>query len=289
MRFEEAASIVDNYAKSHNFSESSNERQEAGNSLNTELSRLQQISEQKAAVQQRVESLSNQIAFTNQQSSSIDKNYNDEVLEQVMKSHGISSKARAAQYLSNHRQEGQQILQNLVERDSGVQMNAIGNMSEAKNLNRKVHNSTNFSSPVYEKGANDLEKGYTENSEIDNRTNTVKNRVEENQDLAKTAIGTSPQYTVDGKTPEEVRDAVQGGKKDLDNAYKNTSRSTISRAGKKAGENMLEGVVSTIKEVGKIKHNWSTNVQKADKALSKADKHLDKVARAFGGEYDDET
>jgi predicted nucleic acid-binding Zn-ribbon protein len=241
MRFEEAASIVDNYAKSHNISESSSERKEAGNSLNQELSKMEQISEQKAAVQQRVESLSNQIAFTSQQSSAIDKNYNDEVLDQVMKSHGVSNKAEAAQYLSGHRQEGQEILKSLVERDSGVGMSGIGNIAEARNMSHKVHNSTNFEPPVYKKGAEALEKGYNESSEVDNRTNEVKYGVEENQDLVRTAVGTSPQYTVDGKTPQEVRDAVQGGKKALDQKYAKTPDSTIRRT-----------VVKSVKDVAHV-------------------------------------
>jgi len=125
--------------------------------------------------------------------------------------------------------EGQQILQDLVEKDFGVKMDDVNNSPRAQNLSQKVHNNTDFEPIGYKKGAEALEKGYTEDNEVDNRANEVKNSVKANQDQVKTAVGTSPQYTVDGKTPDEVRDAVQGGKKALDQKYAKTPDSTIQR------------------------------------------------------------
>jgi len=83
-------------------------------------------------------------------------------------------------------------------------------------------------------GTEALEKRYNESSEVDNRASEVKNSVEENQDLVKTAVGTSPKYTVDGETPEKVRDGVQGGKKGLDQKYAKTLDFTIRRTSVKS-------------------------------------------------------
>ena len=84
-------------------------------SFASNLSKLDQISHEKAQTMQDIDTLSNQLAYIQTNSGTIDRNANDRVMKEVMRQHPeLHSKEQAARWMKSHRAEADAIARPII-------------------------------------------------------------------------------------------------------------------------------------------------------------------------------
>jgi conjugal transfer mating pair stabilization protein TraG len=113
--YQDSYEKVRDYAKNHDLRLSSGTSDTLSENLQNTWRSQEQIAREKAATQQEMHSLQEQLSYTQSNQASIDTNWNDKVLDATAAKHNLAGKEEALSYLKNHDSEGEEILRRLID------------------------------------------------------------------------------------------------------------------------------------------------------------------------------
>jgi conjugal transfer mating pair stabilization protein TraG len=114
LNYQEAFEQVRDYAKTHDIRSSDGVSQNVSSALQDTWRQQESIAKEKSQTIQAMEQTQSQLSYLRQNSSSIDQNWNDQVLEAARKQQNLGSKQEALNFLNSNPAAGQQILRSLV-------------------------------------------------------------------------------------------------------------------------------------------------------------------------------
>jgi len=120
--YSEALNNVRDYAKSHDIREGVGISESASSDLQDTWREQEMVASDKSITSQSMASINSQLSHINQHQASIDTNWNDKILDEVASRHNFATKEEALHHLDGNRQEGQQVLQELVAKQYGTEI-----------------------------------------------------------------------------------------------------------------------------------------------------------------------
>lgn len=138
--FDAAMENVKQVARTGNFQTSSSEDRTLGESLGTNLTKLDQIAEERARSQQTVDTLTDQMQYLESNAATIDRNVNNAVIEEIMHAHPeLRTKSAAVRYINSHKDEADGIAAHMAEK-----YNPFKNDSTAQRIEQLNKNTPNI-------------------------------------------------------------------------------------------------------------------------------------------------
>lgn len=210
---------------------------------------MQSVGQEIAQTEQTMQSLQHSKSYLESNSAHIDRNFNESVLEKVMELHPeVGSKAGAAQWISEHSHESDQIASGLMsvynpfEHQSSASRDR-GKAQELRNIDQKINDT-----PIMAKKDLD-DKYYSKSSEreqqasvIDNSGNqlSIKQAVEQSIAHAKENYQGNPRQVLYNNLSQQERASAEALRSSvpemitsrttaLENQYNDTSSSTVVR------------------------------------------------------------
>lgn len=170
-----------------------------------------------------------QQSYISQHQSSVDQNWNDEVLESVQARHDLANKQEALTYLNEHAGEGRQVLAELIA--TKYHANIPQEIQQKHlDLQQKIGHTLNSDAINFEKEKAKLQTQYGAYQLPDD----VKQQVAKHIDLERRKDIEQQAQAYDEKSfPDHIRNKFVDQQKE----YENTSGSTLYRAGKEAVDN----------------------------------------------------
>lgn len=107
---------VNTAAKTGSFTTNNSKDQKLGESYGANLNTQEQIGRDKAKTQQDIDTYTEQMSYAKQNSGSIDRNINNQVMQEVMSKHPeLTSKDQAARWMKRNRSEADSIAKPIVD------------------------------------------------------------------------------------------------------------------------------------------------------------------------------
>lgn len=247
----ESLDQVRDYVKTHDLKDGSGTSNTLSDNLQNTWREQEQVSRDIASTSQTMENLQKQLSHVEQNQSSIDSNWNDQVLETVAARHGLINKQEALSYLESHQGEGEAALRDIVGAKYGRKVSGALNEKGAS-LRESVSKDLSSSPDVMPKAKERLFMKHEEKKGHDE----FKARVEGNiidansgqfaQKATQSSVGFAEEMKkkgIGGKM--EVGEVQQKTQADLDGKrekFDKTFKSTVRRTAEEANDNSRDAI-----------------------------------------------
>lgn len=254
--FNTALDKVKTAAKTDSLISSNSKDIRQNKSLSSNLSKQEQIAREKAKTQQNIDTLSNQLSYVEQNSGTIDRNSNDQVIKAVMRSHPeLRSKEQAARWMNAHRAETDEIARPIINNynpfagNSGAfDSSSAGSRAQELNENTPSIQNTRIATPdslqsKHQKNADETRKHAVyndvtgeekslEKAVIDDTTNSNLRYNESTGNILQNNLNSDEQALV--KNLDRGKKKFDKTETKVNSSKDNISNSTIYRAGEEA-------------------------------------------------------
>ena len=185
----------------------------------------EQIAREKATTQQQMQSLQEQLSYTQSNQASIDTNWNDKVLDAAAAKHNLAGKEEALAYLNNHGSEGEEILRGLI--DEKYQNNMPSPITHRQKIQDHANSGISDIPDDYQILSKSMEDKYmAQNHDHEDFKSNIEGSLSEVENKAQTAqkIEEAQQKAEQAKIREKAK-------------FDDTSNSTVIRAGGEVFDN----------------------------------------------------
>lgn len=227
--YQESLDRVRGYAKTHDIKDGYGNSDTLTHGLQATWREQEQIAREQAQTAQKMQQYQEQQSYISQHQTSVDQNWNDEVLEAVQIRHTLANKQEALTYLNEHAGEGSQVLAELIA--TKYHANIPQEIQQKHlDLQQKIGHTLNSDAIDFEKEKAKLQTQYGAYQLPDD----VKQQVAKHIDPERRKDIEQQAQAYDGKNfPDHIRNKLEDKQKQFDN----TSGSTMYRAGKEAWDN----------------------------------------------------
>ncbi|KJV52181.1 putative traG protein [Orientia tsutsugamushi str. Kato PP] len=216
----EALSKIQSAVREERFSSTNSEMQSLSENLNANLSEQQSVGQEIAKTKQEMEQLSYSMNYVSQNSTTIDRNINELVLNEIIAQNPeIRSKEQAARWIMHHSAEAEKIAFEVAQINNEV----------PKDLNDYI-NDDNFLNEQ------DLQEIFNKKSEeLKGQNVNYSNDKAYNKNIEQTFSNNKKIKSLD-----RISDSIKDKTKEIQDEFNNTSNSAVILTGKQAVKNLKD-------------------------------------------------